>query len=332
MNILVIGDGAWGTTLASLLSRKGNAVTLWGAFPAYAAEVARTRENVKFLPGVAIPEAVRIVSRDAGPLRPFDLAVAAVPTQFLRATLKASAAQFGPGIAGIVSVAKGIENETLERPSEILRDVLAPARLAVLSGPSHAEEVARDLPTTVVAASADEAFSREVQQTFSTERFRVYTSRDVIGVELAGALKNVIAIAAGICDGLGFGDNSKSALLTRGLVEIARLGEAMGAKRSTFAGLAGMGDLITTCYSPFGRNLAVGRAVGKGEKLADVLARMEMVAEGVPTTRSARALAAKQNIVMPITEEVYRMLFENKSPKRAVSDLMQRDLRPEEDR
>jgi glycerol-3-phosphate dehydrogenase (NAD(P)+) len=330
MNILVIGDGAWGTTLASLLSRKGNAVTLWSAFPAYAGQVARTRENVKFLPGVAIPEAVRIVSRDAGPLGPFDLAVAAVPTQFLRPTLKTSAEQFGR-LDAVVSVAKGIENETLERPSEILRDVLSPARLAVLSGPSHAEEVSRDLPTTVVTASADEAFSREVQQAFSTERFRVYTSHDVIGVEFAGALKNVIAIAAGICDGLGFGDNSKSALLTRGLVEIARLGEAMGARRSTFAGLAGMGDLITTCYSPFGRNLAVGRAVGKGEKLADILKRMEQVAEGVPTTRSARALAAKHDIQMPITEEVYRVLFENKSPKRAVSDLMQRELKPEED-
>lgn len=330
MNILVIGDGAWGTTLAALLSRKGERVTLWSAFPEYAEILRRTRQNAKFLPGVAIPEAVRIVSRDSGALGPFDLAVAAVPTQFIRPTLEESAAQFGrPG--AVVSVAKGIENETLERPTEILAEALAPKRLAVMSGPSHAEEVARDLPTTVVAASSDAAFAAEVQRAFSTERFRVYTSTDVAGVELAGALKNVIALAAGICDGLGFGDNSKAALLTRGLVEIARLGEALGARRSTFAGLAGMGDLITTCYSPFGRNLAVGRAVGKGEKLADILARMEQVAEGVPTTRSAHSLARRLGVEMPITEQVYLILFENKSPRRGVVDLMQRELKPEED-
>jgi glycerol-3-phosphate dehydrogenase (NAD(P)+) len=170
-----------------------------------------------------------------------------------------------------------------------------------------------------------------VQKVFSTDRFRVYTSLDCVGVELAGALKNVIAIAAGICDGAGFGDNAKAALITRGLVEIARLGEIMGAKRSTFAGLAGMGDLITTCFSPFGRNLAVGRAIGKGKKLADILKDMEQVAEGVPTTRSAKALRDKYQVEMPITEEVFRVLFEDKSPTRGLNDLMQRDLKPEED-
>lgn len=331
MKIIVIGDGAWGTALAALLANKGLDVSLWSAFPDYAEDIARTRENAKFLPGAAIPESIVVHSRDSGKVGPFDLAVAAVPTQYMRATLEGARGQLGP-LPAVVSVAKGVENETLARPSEIIQAVLAPGRLAVLSGPSHAEEVSRGLPTTVVTASPDADFAGQIQQVFSTALFRVYTTEDVLGVELAGALKNVIAIAAGICDGLGFGDNSKAALLTRGLVEMARLGEVMGGRRSTFAGLAGMGDLITTCFSPFGRNLAVGQAVGKGEKLTGILARMEQVAEGVATTRSARALARKHEVEMPITEEVYRVLFEEKPPRQAVSDLMQRGLRPEEDR
>jgi len=330
MRAIVIGDGAWGTTLAGLLSLKGLDVSLWSAFPDYAAELSRTRENRKFLPGVAIPERIEILSRDSRKQDPFDLAVAAVPTQYMRRVLGEVTSQLGE-IPGVVSVAKGIENETLERPTEIVLDVLGGAKLAALSGPSHAEEVSRGLPTTVVAASSDAGFARHVQEIFSTDRFRVYTSDDVLGVELAGALKNVIAIAAGICEGLGFGDNSKAALLTRGLVEIARLGQAMGARRATFAGLAGMGDLITTCVSPFGRNLAVGQAVGKGRKLEQILDGMEQVAEGVATTRSARALARRDKVEMPITEQVHQVLFEGKPPHQAVTDLMQRDLRPEED-
>jgi glycerol-3-phosphate dehydrogenase (NAD(P)+) len=331
MKAIVIGDGAWGTTLAMLLAGKGLDVSVWSAFPDYAKELARTRENRKFLPGIAIPENIRILSPSSPKTGPFDLAIAAVPTQFAHATLTAARHQIGL-VAAVVSVAKGIENETLRRPGEIVHSVFQPQRLAVMSGPSHAEEVVRGLPTTVVAASEHGDFAKHIQQVFSSDRFRVYTSEDMVGVELAGALKNVIAIAAGICDGLRFGDNSKAALITRGLVEIGRLGEVMGARRSTFAGLAGMGDLITTCFSPFGRNLAVGQAIGRGEKLADILARMEQVAEGVATTRSARALASLHHIEMPITEEVHRMLFEDKPPKQAVSDLMQRDLRPEEDR
>ena len=330
MKVIVIGDGAWGTTLAVLLSGKGYEVSLWSAFPEYAAELSRTRENVKFLPGVAIPETITVLSRNSGPVGPFDLAVVAVPTQYIRQTLSGAADQLGQ-LGAVVSVAKGIENDTLVRPSQIIEKVTAPEKLAVLSGPSHAEEVSRGLPTTVVTASAEPDFAEEVQQIFSTGHFRVYTSDDMLGVELAGALKNVIAIAAGICDGLGFGDNSKAALMTRGMVEMARLGEVMGGRRSTFAGLAGMGDLITTCFSPFGRNLSVGRAVGQGKKLAEVLARMEQVAEGVATTRSVRALAREHNVEMPITEQVYQVLFEDKSPRRAVSDLMQRDLKAEED-
>ncbi len=330
MKTIVIGDGAWGTTLAILLADKGMEVSLWSAFPEYAAELARTRENAKFLPGVAIPERITLLSRNSGKIGPFDLAVASIPTQYIRQTLTGAADQFGR-LPTIVSVAKGIENDTLLRPSQIIDQVMAPEKSAVLSGPSHAEEVTRGLPTTVVTASAGPGFAGEVQRIFSTGFFRVYTSDDLVGVELGGALKNVIAIAAGICDGLGFGDNSKAALLTRGMVEMARLGEVMGGRRATFAGLAGTGDLITTCFSPFGRNLSVGRAVGKGRKLAEVLTRMEQVAEGVATTRSVRALARRHHVEMPITEQVYQMLFENKSPHRAVSDLMQRDLKDEED-
>jgi glycerol-3-phosphate dehydrogenase (NAD(P)+) len=330
MKAIVIGDGAWGTTLAMLLAKKGLDVSLWSAFPDYAEELARTRENRKFLPGVAIPESIRILSRNSGKAGPFELAIAGVPTQYARTTLAAAQEQIGR-VPAVVSVAKGIENETLLRPSEIIQAVLEPDRLAVLSGPSHAEEVSRGLPTTVVAASLERDFPRHIQQVFSSDRFRVYTSEDMLGVELAGALKNVIAIAAGICEGLGFGDNSKAALITRGLVEMARLGDVMGARRSTFSGLAGMGDLITTCFSPFGRNLAVGQAIGRGEKLNDILARMEQVAEGVATTLSARALAMRHHVEMPITEEVHRVLFEDKPPRQAVSDLMRRGLKAEED-
>ena len=330
MRILVIGDGGWGTSLAVVLAGKGHAVTLWSNFPDYAGQLRRSRHNVKFLPEIAIPESIEIVSPASGPLEQFDLAVAAVPTQHMRGALRRIADQLAPA-PPVVSVAKGIENKTLRRPTEIVAEVLAPASLAALSGPSHAEEVVRGLPATVVVASADEAFAREVQQAVATERFRIYTTTDLPGVELAGALKNVIAIAAGICDGLKLGDNAKAALLTRGLVEMSRLGEALGARRATFAGLAGMGDLITTCFSPFGRNLATGRAIGMGDRLADVLARTEMVAEGVPTTASAIQLARREGIHMPIAEEINRVLFEDKPPLKAVSDLMQRELRPEED-
>jgi len=331
MKLLVIGDGAWSTTLAVLLAGKGHAVSLWTLFDEHAEVMRRTRENARFLPGVAVPEAIDVVSPSSGALGAFDLGVVAVPTQYLRRWLEALKPHL-EALPAAVSGAKGIENETLRRPTEIVREVLNPASVAVLSGPSHAEEVSRGLPTTVVAASADAALSKRIQEGFSTECFRVYTSSDALGVELAGALKNVIAIAAGICDGLGFGDNSKAALLTRGLVEMARLGATMGARRSTFAGLAGMGDLITTCFSPFGRNLAVGQALGKGESLDDVVERMKpVVAEGVASTRSVRALAAKHTVEMPIAEQVYQILFEGKSARDGVNDLMQRELKPEQD-
>ncbi len=326
--ITVIGDGGWGTALAILLANKGFTVTLWSNFPDYAKLVRDSRENKKFLPGVSIPEAVSISSELAGSVFGADLWVAAVPVIYLRSVMVRLAPLYKRPTP-VVSVAKGIENGSLMRGSEIIADCLHTEHICVLSGPSHAEEVARGLPATVVAAARDMVLAGLVQDTFATARFRVYTNADIIGVELGAAVKNVVAIAAGVVDGLGLGDNAKSALITRGLAEIARLGVAMGAEARTFSGLAGLGDLITTCISPHGRNRAVGMAVGRGKKLKAVLDGMEMVAEGVMTTKSVCALADRYDVDMPITREVYRVLFEDKSPQQAVADLMVRQPRAE---
>jgi glycerol-3-phosphate dehydrogenase (NAD(P)+) len=326
--ITVLGDGGWGTTLALLLLGKGHRVRLWGAFPDYVEETRRRRENVKFLPGVPLPESLELCSDLAEAVADADVLVAAVPTQFLRGVLARLAPHYRRGTP-LVSVAKGIEVRTTQRPSEILRDVLGRVPVAVLSGPSHAEEVARGLPASVVVASPQAALARRVRELFKTDRFRVYSHTDAVGVELGGATKNVIAIAAGICDGLRLGDNAKAALLTRGLAEMTRLGVALGARRETFAGLAGMGDLITTCMSPFGRNRSVGIQIGQGKSLQDILATMEQVAEGVPTTKSVRTLARRHGVEMPITEECYRVLYHGKAPRRAVADLMTRAAKDE---
>jgi glycerol-3-phosphate dehydrogenase (NAD(P)+) len=325
--IAVLGDGGWGTALSLLLFENGHEVRLWSAFPEYAAEMAASRENRKFLAGVAIPKEIVITAGALEALDGADLAVAAIPTQYMRETLSVIAAE--AGVTCVVSVAKGVERETLERPSEIVRDVLKPAEVAVLAGPSHAEEVAQGLPATVVAASENLEFAREVQEVFSSHRFRVYSNDDPLGVELCGAVKNIIAIAAGISDAIGFGDNAKSALLTRGMVEIVRLGTALGARPETFYGLAGIGDLITTSISPYGRNRRVGMEIGKGRKLSEILSGMQQVAEGVPTTKAVLDLAAKHKIEMPITAEVYQILFEDKDPRQAVVDLMMRSLKDE---
>jgi len=324
---IVVGDGAMGTAMACLLAGRGLTVTLWSAFPDYADELRRTRRNPRFLPAIEIPPAIAITA-DATALPAADFVVLAVPTQFLRHVLERIGAHL-PAEALTVCVAKGLEVETLLRPSEIVASVLGEGAFVELSGPSHAEEVAADLPATVVAASSDEAAARRVQKTFRTERFRVYTSTDLVGVELGGALKNVIAIAAGISDGLGLGDNAKAALMTRGIVEMARLGIAMGAEPTTFSGLTGIGDLIVTCTSRHSRNRAVGEAVGRGESLDDVLDRMVQVAEGVWTTRSARELAHRHGVEMPITAVVHAVLFEGKRPAAAVTDLMSRPPRAE---
>jgi glycerol-3-phosphate dehydrogenase (NAD(P)+) len=325
----VLGDGAWGTAIALLLARDPeHRVTLWSAREDNGRILRERRENVRLLPGVPIPDSVELTTDISHATAGADLWIAAIPTVYLRETLRRIAAALRED-KPVLSLAKGLEIDTFLRPTEIIRQVLGVQHVAVLSGPSHAEEVSRGMPASLVAASADLDLARWLQQCFSSDRFRVYTSLDVVGVELAGALKNIVGIAAGICDGLGFGDNAKSALLTRGLVEMARFGVALGADHETFFGLAGLGDLITTCVSRHGRNRQVGERLARGEKLADILGGMSMVAEGVYTARSVHQRATKMGIDMPITSEVYRVLYEDKDPRTAVDDLMTRQPRSE---
>jgi glycerol-3-phosphate dehydrogenase (NAD(P)+) len=327
----VLGDGAWGTAIALLLAQDPeHRVTLWSAREENGRILRERRENVRLLPGVPIPPAVELTTDVRQAVAGADLWVAAIPTVYLRETLARVAPLVRPGPdVPVLSLAKGLEIGTFRRPTEILAELLGARRLAVLSGPSHAEEVSRGLPTSVVAAGEEPELAHWLQLHFSTERFRVYTHADVLGVELAGALKNVIGIAAGIGDGLGFGDNSKAALLTRALVEMARFGVALGAEHQTFFGLAGVGDLITTCVSRHGRNRHVGERLGRGEKPAAILGSMTMVAEGVYTARSVHDRAAQMGIDMPITNEVYRVLYEDKDPRAVVDDLMLRRPRSE---
>jgi glycerol-3-phosphate dehydrogenase (NAD(P)+) len=287
------------------------------------------RENVRLLPGVPVPASIELTTDLGEAAAGADLWVAAVPTVYLRGTLGPIAPALRGRDVPVLSLAKGLESETFQRPSEILRELLGVRRVAVLSGPSHAEEVSRGLPTSVVVASADLDLARWVQEHFSTDRFRVYINHDEVGVELGGALKNVIGIAAGISDGLGLGDNATAALVTRGLVEMARFGVALGAEHQTFFGLAGLGDLLTTCVSRHGRNRLVGQRLGQGETLAAILASMPMVAEGVYTASSLYVRAHNMGIEMPIATEVYRVLYEGKGPAQAVADLMRRELTTE---
>jgi len=326
--IIIIGNGGWGTALAILLHKKGYEVTLWGSDASYADYLREKRENIKYLKGIPIPSGLCITSNISQKLMDVYIVVVATPTPYLRSVLMKFKESFVQGTP-VVSVTKGIENDSLMRPSEIITSVLGNQPVSLLLGPSHAEEVARGLPTTIVASSKDVALSRTVQDIFTTDRFRVYTNPDMIGVELGAAMKNVIAIAAGICDGLKFGDNSKAALITRGLAEISRLGVVMGAQKTTFSGLTGLGDLITTCISPYGRNRWVGEQIGKGKKLQEVLEKMEQIAEGVWTTKSVTALSKKLHVEMPITQEIYNVLFTNKDPLEAVSNLMMRTPRSE---
>jgi glycerol-3-phosphate dehydrogenase (NAD(P)+) len=327
-NVCVVGDGGWGTTLAVLLSKKGFNVTIWGAFPDYVEILKSKRENIKFLPGVKIPDNVRFTASMGEALTGKEIVVLASPSQFARGVFSILKMENLSG-KKLISVTKGIENKTLKRISEVAREVLGDHDLAVLSGPTIALEVANGAPTTVVVASSNAALAKEAQDIFMTDRFRVYTSDDVIGVELGGSLKNIIAIAAGTTDAMGQGANAKAALLTRGLVEIVRLGVAMGAKRETFYGLSGLGDLATTCISQYSRNRWLGEEIGKGKKLQNILKETDMVVEGVATARSAYDLSKKYKIEMPITTEIYRVLYENKDPKRAVHDLMTRSPKTE---
>jgi glycerol-3-phosphate dehydrogenase (NAD(P)+) len=326
--IAVLGDGGWGTTLAVLLSDKGYSVTLWGAFESYIKTMTESRLNLKFLPGVKIPKGIQLTSDIKTAVANKEIIVLAIPSQYTRGILNKVKGKFAKKTI-FLSVTKGIEISSSKRMSEVIHATLGPVKLAVLSGPTIAQEVAKGIPTTIVAASHDRKIRKTIQEIFSTERFRVYTNSDVIGVELGGSLKNIIAIACGVSDGLGFGTNTKAAILARGLAEISRLGKAMGAKLETFSGISGLGDLVTTCISRQSRNRNVGEQIGRGRNLKEICKNMQMVAEGISTAKSAYALSLKYKVDMPITKEVYRLLYLNKSPRQVVKDLMTRKSREE---
>lgn len=331
MRIAVLGAGSWGTTLAILLADNGHNVSLWSYRPEHAEAMRRRHENPDFLPGIALPSSIEVTSDIHAAVAGCEMVVAAVPSQFLRGVVRQlKDVPFGRTI--VVNVAKGIENKTLLTMSEMLHDVLPDlpaAHIVTLSGPSHAEEVCKRIPTTVVAASSDLQTAKLVQSAFMMPYFRVYESTDIKGVELGGSLKNVIAIAAGIIDGANLGDNTKAAVMTRGIAEIARIGVALGAHVRTFSGLSGIGDLMVTCMSRHSRNRHVGVEIGKGKKLPDILAGMVMVAEGIATTQSAFDLANRFNVDAPIISEVHKILFEAKDPLKACHDLMTRDPKGE---
>ena len=326
--VCVLGAGSWGTTLAVLLAENGHAVRLWGHDPAELAPIESHRENQKFLPGIAIPPGVKVQPQLEAALAGAEFTLFVVPSQAVRDVALRVQATGGGGLR--VCASKGLELGTLRRLSEVLAGAGGDGDPVVLTGPSHAEEVSRGIPTSIVAAALDQARAQAVQRLCSTPRLRVYTNDDVAGCEYGAALKNVIAIAAGVCDGLGFGDNTKAALLTRGLAEIARLGVALGGRRETFFGLAGMGDLIATATSRHSRNRHVGECIGRGETLEQVLGNMVMVAEGVHTARAARDLGHARGVQLPITDQVCAMLFEQRSPREALQALMTRDLKSED--
>jgi glycerol-3-phosphate dehydrogenase (NAD(P)+) len=346
--ISIIGDGAMATILAMLLCEKPAAshesqatsdqIRMWGYDRRQLAEIERRRENRKFMPGYKLPEALVFEPDDERIMAGADLIISAVPCQFMRSVWTRLKDYVAKGVP-IVSVAKGIENDTLLRPTQILADILDKRRAsniehrassyAVLSGPTIADELARRLPATACAASSDEKLAEQIQHTFTCPWLRVYTNTDIIGVELASACKNIIAIAAGIIDGVGAGDNAKAALLTRGLAEITRLGIACGARPQTFAGLTGMGDLVTTCISPKGRNRSFGERIGKGQTPRQAERATDSVVEGVATCKSVVALAARHNVEMPITHAVYEVLFEDKPVQTAIDQLMKRRLKAE---
>ena len=329
--IVVIGDGAWGTVCALMLAENGLRVRLWSAFPDAAEETSRLRENRRFLPGYPLPANIEVTGQAADLFERAEMVISTVPTQFMRSVWTKLASELPPSLP-ICSVAKGIENGTLLRPTQILQDVLdchsGPRQVAALSGPSIAPEVAAHKPATVAVAGTHSELAEKTQQYFNRPYFRVYTNTDLIGVEIAGATKNVIAIAAGIIDGLSAGDNAKAALLTRGLVEITRLGMAPGAKAETFTGLAGMGDLVTTCISPLGRNRSFGEAIGRGKSVQEALASTTAVVEGVATTISVVELAARHCVDMPLTQAVHRVI-NGQSPAEAIKQLMSRPLKAE---
>jgi len=329
-NVTILGGGSWGMAVARLLDLNGQKVTLWEFNETDYKKLIELRGNPDKLQSFRLVDSIRVTHDLLDAVRDCQLLVIAVPSQFIRSAIKPVCDRLQK-IRGVINLAKGIENKTLKRMSQVIIEETGMNldQVATLSGPSHAEEVIRDLPTTVVAAGHSEELVVNIQEIFSNNTFRVYKSPDLIGVELGGSLKNIIAIATGIADGLSLGDNTKGALITRGLAEITRLGLVMGASLETFAGLSGIGDLVTTCTSRHSRNRWVGERIGRGEKLEDILSKMNMVAEGVQTTRSGYELARIHEVEMPITTAVHQVLFENMSPSKAVEQLMGRALKSE---
>ena len=335
MRIGVIGAGGWGTALAALLVRAGHTVCLWARKPERCAELQKTGENARYLPGIRLPAELTYSASLAATAGKKELLLLAVPSQAMRAvvsklapltTASASAAPL------LVSASKGVEEDTLLTMSGVLREVLGPevqTRLAILSGPSFAVDVARDLPTAVTVAAATQALARKVQQVFATAQFRVYTTTDVAGVEIGGAAKNVIALAAGVSDGLGYGQSARAALITRGLVEMTRLADRLGGLPQTLSGLSGLGDAVLTCTSTLSRNYRVGARLGKGEPIKDILNSMSSVAEGVPSSRSIFALAQRYGVEMPIIEQIHALLYRHKPAREVVAALLAREVKPE---
>lgn len=328
--ITILGDGAWGTTLAIVLSKNGHDVMVWSAFPEHLDLLDKERENKTYLKGITIPPSI-LFERDLGKAIEFgEYIVFSIPSKFFRdvaKNIKKEKVSLKEKV--FINVAKGLEQKTLKRMTEILKEELGNVQTAVLSGPSIAVEVARGLPVLVVAASKNKSIAKKIQDIFSNEYFRVYTSTDVVGVELGGPLKNIIAVVAGISDGLGFGSNAKAAILSRGIVEIQRLGEKMGAKRKTFYGLAGLGDLSTTCISPESRNRALGEKIAKGKTMKEVVDSTESIIEGATTAEVVYQLSKKYKVDMPIATSVYDILYRNKSPKEALAEMMGRKRKAE---
>jgi glycerol-3-phosphate dehydrogenase (NAD(P)+) len=329
--VTVLGAGSWGTTLALILNENHHQVNCWSFDENDISQINQSKENKKFLPGIKLPDSIKFTANLNQSMASAEVVVVAIPSHAVRSVIKSLHLKNNPEMVW-VNVAKGIENKTLMRVSEVISEAgsIPPENIAVLYGPTHAEEVSRKIPSAIVAASISKSTATLVQELFITEYFRVYANMDIIGVELGGSLKNIIAVAAGICDGAGLGDNTKAALITRGLVEINRMGVKLGAKPDTFAGLSGMGDLIVTCTSHHSRNRYVGEQIGKGRKLQDILNEMVMVAEGVKTTASVHELSQREKVEMPISEQVYLTLFENKPPLDAMRDLMTRDAKIED--
>ncbi len=326
--VTIIGDGGWGTALAVMLAQQRVSVRLWGPFPDAIETMRVTRENSVYLPGINLPDALELTADRADAVADATVAVLAMPTRYFRTVIESFASVL-PAETALVSVAKGFDPQTHVRMTELTASILPNRTVAALSGPSHAEEVARGIPTAVVLATQDPAQARRMQKIFMNPRFRVYTSDDILGVELGGALKNIVAIAVGIADGLGFGDNTRAALMTRGIAEITRLGETMNARADTFAGLSGIGDLIVTCTSRHSRNRAVGERLGRGESITDINKSMQQVAEGVWNCSIAYNLARTHNVSTPIIDQVHHVVNHGKQPMEAVTALMEREPKAE---